>query len=153
MGKSQGNLHCAPPLPIPCTWECCLPITLDCPPVQSFHNTTVNFRVHAHVTFLVNGGERPLLMVYFLKRLKTSPFCWRWFCSCTINRLRHAFHCTRNISTNGALIPIYWACSFTDALDKLILLCVFHARAEHFQEQICIFLSFAHVQRVKKWLQ
>ena len=52
MGKSQGNLHCAPPLMIPHCWEPCLPIMLDCLPVQSFHNSTMNFRVHASVTFL-----------------------------------------------------------------------------------------------------
>ena len=31
-------------------------------PVKSFHNSSANFRVHASVTFLVNGDER-LLMV------------------------------------------------------------------------------------------
>ena len=75
-GKSQGNVHCAPPL-IPRSWERCLPITLDCPPVQSYHNSTVNCRVHASDTFLVNGDERPLLMVCFLIRLEMSPFFWR----------------------------------------------------------------------------
>ena len=44
MGKSQGNLRYAPLLPIPRSWEHCLPISLDCLPVQSFHNTTVNFQ-------------------------------------------------------------------------------------------------------------
>ena len=49
----RAILHCAPPLPIPCSWEHCLPIMLDCPPVQSFNNSTENFRVHVSVTFLV----------------------------------------------------------------------------------------------------
>ena len=90
---------------------------LDCLPVQSFHNSTANFRVHASITFLVNGDERPLLMVCFLKRLETSPCRWRWFCSRTINRLCHAFPRTQNIFTNGALIPkIYSACSFADTM-------------------------------------
>ena len=80
---------------------------LDCPPVQSFHNTTAKFRVHASVTFLVNGGRRPLLMMYFLKRLETSPFHRRWFSRCAINRLNHAFHCTRNNYTNGALTDLF----------------------------------------------
>ena len=141
-GKSQGNQHCAPPLPIPHSWERCLPITLDCLPVQSFHNTTVNFRVHACVTFLVIGGERPLLVVYFLKSLETSPFRWRWFCRCAINRLGHAFPNTQNVFTNGALIPIYSACNFVETLEKLLLLHVFHARAEHFWEYICIISAF-----------
>ena len=61
-----------------------MPITLDCPPVQSFHNTTANFKVHASITFLVNGGARLLLMVYFLKHLETSPFHWGRFCRCMI---------------------------------------------------------------------
>ena len=105
MGKSKGNWHCGPPLPILLFWESCLPIMLDCPPVQSFYNTTANFRVHASVIFHVNSGERPLLMVYFLKCLETSPFCWRGFCRCAINRLGHAFCRTWNVFTNGALIP------------------------------------------------
>ena len=36
---------------------------------------------------------------------------------------------------------------------NFFLLCVFRACAEHSREQICIFLSFAHVQRVRKWLR
>ena len=160
MGKSQGNLQCAPPLLIPRSWERCLPITLDCPPVQSFHSTTANFKVHASVIFLVNGGKRPLLMVYFPKRLETSPFHCRRFCRYTINRLGHDFPWTRNIFTNGALIPkIYSACSFADGMfssenfGKTFLFRIFRARAEHFREQICVFVSFAHAQRVKKWLR
>ena len=51
-----------------------LPITLDCPPVQSFHNNTANFRVHASVTFLVNSDKRPLLMGCILNHLEMSPF-------------------------------------------------------------------------------
>ena len=101
---------------------------LDCLPVQSFHKTTANFRVHASVTFLVNGGERPLLMVYFLECLETSPFHWRWFCRCKINRHGYAFRRTRNVFTNGALNPIYLACSFAETSEKLILLHVFHTR-------------------------
>ena len=97
---------------------------LKCPPVQSFHNTTANFRVHASVAFLVNSDERPLLMVYFLKCLETSPFRWRWFCRCAINRLGHAFYCTQNVFTNGVLIPIYSACSFVETSEKLLLLCL-----------------------------
>ena len=82
--------------------------------VQSFHNSTAKFRVHASVTFLIYGDERPLLMVCFLKCLGMSPFCWRRFCRFMINTLSHAFPCTQNIFTNGALIPkIYSACSFT----------------------------------------
>ena len=152
MGKSQGNLHCAPPLPIPHSWERCLPITLDCPPLQSFHTTTANFRVHASVTFLINGGERPLLMVYLLKPLETSPFHWRWFSRCATNRLSHAFRWTRNVFPNGALIPIYSACSFVETLEKLLLLWVFCARAEHFQEKFCITSVFRACAMLQKWL-
>ena len=93
-------IHCAPPLTIPRSWEPCLPITLDCPPVQSFHNGATKFRVHASVTFLINDDEKPLLMVGFLKRLETSPFHWR----------RHAFPPTWNNFANGALtLKIYLA--------------------------------------------
>ena len=122
----------------------------DCPPVLSFHNSTANFRLHASVPFLVNGDIRPLLMVCFLKHLEMSPFRWRRFCRCTINRLGHAFPRTWNIFTNGALIlKIYWACSFADAMfssgnfRKLFLLCVFCAHTEHSREQICIYLFCA----------
>ena len=51
--ENRRAIHCAPPILIPRSWEHCLPIMLDCPPVQSFHNSTVNFTVHASVTFLV----------------------------------------------------------------------------------------------------
>ena len=87
---------------------------LNCPPVKLFHNTTANFRVHASVTFLISSGERPLPMVYFLKHLETSPFHWRWFCKCAINRFCHAFRHAGNIFKNGALIPSYLACSFVE---------------------------------------
>ena len=118
-------------------------ITLDYPPVQSFHNITVNFRVHARVIFLVNGGERPLLMVCFLKRLETSPFRKRWFCRCAINKLCHAFRCTQNVFTNGTLIPIYLsACSFMETSEKLLLFHVFCASAEHFHKEVCIISVF-----------
>ena len=132
--ENQTAIHCAPPLPIPCSWERCLLITLDCPPVQSFHNITMNFRVHASVIFLVNNGERLLLMVYFFKCLERFPFPSRWFCRCVINRLSHAFHHTCNIFTNGALIPICSAWSFAETSEKLLLLHVFCARAKHFRE-------------------
>ena len=90
---------------------------LDHQPVQSFHNSTVNFRVHASVTFLVYGDEKPLLMGCFLKRLETSPFHKKWFCMCTVNRLSHAFPHTWDIFTNGALIlKIYSACSFANGM-------------------------------------
>ena len=155
--QNRRAVHCASPLLILSSWEHRLLITLDCLPGQSFHNSTANFRVHTSVTFLVNGDERPLLMVCFLKRLETSPCRWRWFCRRTINRLCHAFPRTQNIFTNGALIPkTYSTCSFADAMfssgnfrETLVLHRVFRARAEHFQEQICIFLSFAHAQCVQ----
>ena len=57
-----------------------LPITLDCLPVQSFHNSIENFRVHANITFLINGDKRPLLKGRFLKHLEMSPFRWKRFC-------------------------------------------------------------------------
>ena len=146
MGRSQGNLHCAPPLPMPCRWERCLPITLNCPPVRSYHSTTANFRVHESVAFLVNGGERPLLMVYFFKRLEPSPFPWRWFYRCAINRLGHAFHCTQNIFTNGALIPIYSAWNFggTSSASRL-------SRTRTALQRVHLhYSSFVHVQHVPK---
>ena len=155
--ENHRAIHCAPPLLILRSWERSLPITLiSPPPVQSYHNSTANFQVHTRVTFFVNGDERPLFMVYFLKRLETSPFRWRPFCRCPINRPCHAFPRAQNIFTNGTLIPkIYTACSFVDEMFssvKLFWLRVFRAHTEHFWEQISIFLSFAHVQRVQKWL-
>ena len=56
----------------------------------------------------------------FRKHLETSPFCWRRFCRCAINRLGHTFPQTRNVFTNGTLIAIiYLACSFADAMFSL----------------------------------
>ena len=93
--ENPRAIHCAPPLLILRSWERCLPIMLDCPPVQSYRNSTANFRVHRSATFLLNGNKRPLLMVCFLKHLETSPFSWRQFCRCAIKRLGHAFPWTR----------------------------------------------------------
>ena len=142
---------------IPRRWERCFCWSCSLSTSQSFHNGTANFRVHTSVTFFINGDERPLLMGCFLKCLETSPFCGRWFCRCAINRLGHAFPWTRNIFTNGALVPkIYSACSFMDVMfssgnfrETFFLLHVFRACAEHFWEQICIFLFFAHAQHVQ----
>ena len=101
----------------------------------------MNLRVHTSVTFLVIGDERPLFMVRFLRHLETSPFHWRQFCRCVINRLGHAFPRTRNIFTNGALIPkIYSACSFEDAMFS----------SGNFGETSLCFVSFAHVQSTSK---
>ena len=154
-------LHCAPPLPIPCSWEHCLPIRLDSPPVQSYHHSTANFRVHASVTFLVYGDERPLLMVCFLKRLETSPFCWSRFCRCVINRLGHAFPRTRNIFTNGAMIlKIYLACSFTDAMfssgnfGETSFCFVSFPHAHSTSENKSAYFCFSpHVRCIQKWLR
>ena len=162
MGKSQGNVHCAPPLLIQHSCEHCLQITLNCLPVQSYHNSTANFRVHASVTFLVNGDERPLLMGCFLKHLEMSPFHWRGFRKCTINRLNHTFPQTQNVFTYGALIPSInlfslqlHGCNllFGKLRRNLYLLHAFCAHAKHFQEQICVFPSSVHVQHIQKWLQ
>ena len=55
-----------------------------------------------------------------LKRLETSPFCWRQFRRSVINRLSHAFPRTRNVFTNGALIlTICSTCSFADEMISL----------------------------------
>ena len=97
MGKSQGNLP---------YWFCAaenvvFAYHVRCPPVQTFHNSIGNFRVHGKVTFLANGDERPLLMGCFLKRLEKSTFPWRRLCRCAIDRLGHAFPRTLNIFTNS----------------------------------------------------
>ena len=72
--KNHGTiLHYTPPLPIPPSWERCLPTMLDCLPVWSFHNSTANFRDQASATFLVYIDQRPLLKVFFLD-------CTVWKC-------------------------------------------------------------------------
>ena len=121
-------------------------IMLDCPPGQSFHSTA-NFRIHASVTFLISSEERPLLMGCFLEHLEMYFFRRTRFHA--ISRLGCAFPRTRNIFTNGVLIPkIYLAYSFGDAipswetLEKLFYLVSF-AHAEHFLQQICIFVFCA----------
>ena len=98
-------------------------------------------------------------MGWFIKHLETSPFCWRQFCRCTINRLGHAFPWTWNIFTNGTLIPTtYSACSYADAIffswnfRETFLLHVFCAHAEHFQEQICIVVFDACALHPKRTL-
>ena len=131
----RAVLHCEPPLPIPRSPECCFPITLNCLPVQSFHNSTANFKVDASVTFLVYGDERPLLMVSFLKHLKTSPFCWRWSCRYTtaILSLTHKMF--------SKMVPWFWKCLqlaafwmqwFLRNTSEKFLLHVFHTHAEHY---------------------
>ena len=66
-------------------------------PVKSFYNNTANCRVHASITFLVYGDERPLLVVCFLEGLEVSPFQWRRFYRYVNNRLSHAFSCKQNV--------------------------------------------------------
>ena len=72
-GKSQGNTLCTS-LTDSVQLRMLFADYMRHPPVQSFHNSTANFRVHASVTFLINHDERSLLMVCFLTRLETSPF-------------------------------------------------------------------------------
>ena len=64
-------------------------------PFQSFHNSTANFRVHASVTFLVGGDEKPFLMAFLLE------CCWQWFGRCVISRLSHAYLLAQNVLANG----------------------------------------------------
>ena len=156
MGKSQGNL----PYWFHAAENAVFANQARCLPVQSFHNSPGTFRVHASVTFLVNGDNRPLLMGCFLKCLEMSPFCWRWFCRCMINRLGRAFPQTQNIfdkwhpDSDDLFSLQLCRCNvlFRKLRRNFLLLRVFRARAEHFQKQICIFLSFAHAHRIKKWL-
>ena len=82
-----------------------------------------------------------------------SWFRWRQFWMCIINRFCDAFPRTRNFFWQ--IVPwfqrsIWFAaswmwCSLRETSEKL-LLCVFCACAAHFQEQICIFLSFTYMQ-------
>ena len=132
---------------------------LNCLPVQSFHNSTANFRVHASVTFLVFSDERLLLMVLCLERLKTSLFPWIWLGRCTIIGLSQTFPLTQNMFIDGALIlKLCWSCSFADAcslsqtLDKLPLR-DFHTRTEHFREQIRKFQHLVQAPCIQKRLQ
>ena len=119
-----------------------LPIMLVCPPVQSFYNSTVNFRDHASATFLVNDDKRPLLKGYFLNCLETSSFRWRQFCRCVINKLGHAFSQTQNVFTNGALIlKISSVCSFTDTMFS----------SGNFRETFFFcFMYFVHTQSISE---
>ena len=54
-----------------------------------FHNSTMNFRVHASVTFLINGDNAT--QGYAFLNISKPPFPWRWCCRRAINRLGHAF--------------------------------------------------------------
>ena len=117
-------------------------IMLNCPPVKSLHNSSVSFRVHASVTFLVNEDERQLLMVCFFKRLETCPFHWRRFCRYVISRLGNAFPRIQNIFTNGTLISkIYSAYSFADAM---------YSSGNIGETFFFCFVSFAHAQSTSK---
>ena len=88
-------------------------------------------------------------MVYFLKRLETSPFRWGWFCMYAIKRLGHAFCHTQNVFTKDTLTPTYSACSFAETLQQL-LLHVFRAQAEHFRELICIVFCLSRMHNTSK---
>ena len=127
---------------------------------QSNHIITANFRVHASVTFLTNGDERPFLMVAFLNVWKRLLFTGDGFSGArSIDSamlfldfetfLQMAPWFQRSIH----LAALWMRCSLWETPEKLLLLCVFHAGTEHFRKQICIFLSFAHAQCVQKWLQ
>ena len=119
-----------------------------------------NFRVHTRVILLIYSDERPLLIVCFFQCLETSHFCCRWFSRHAIYRLSHTFPSTWNVFTYGApILKIYSACSFMDircslleTLEELRQLHVFYACAEHFWEQICMFLASMHAQSIRKWL-
>ena len=134
MGKSQGN-------PTLCTSH--TDSAKVSSPVQSFHNSTAKFRVHTSVTSLIySSDERHFSWYSFLKRLEMSSFFL-------------AGNGLTNASVNGALILFgLQLCGCGVLFGKLqrdfFLLCVFHACAEHFQEQICIFLSFVPAQPIQK---
>ena len=123
---------------------------LDCLPVESFHNTTANFSVNTSVTFLVNGGERPLLMVYFLECLETSPFRWRWFCRCKINRHGYAFRRTRNVFTNGAQFRSIWLAALWKSWRNFFCFLSFMHEHSTSKSKSALFLSFMHAQRIQK---
>ena len=138
MGKSQGNL----PYWFHAAENVVFANHVRCPPVQTFHYSTGNFRVHVSVTFLINGDERPLLMGCFLKCLEMSPFRWRGFRKCTINRLNHTFIQTGNVFTNSALIP-------SINLFRLQLhSCKFYLG--NFEETFICFMPFVHTQSTSK---
>ena len=64
-----------------------------------------------------------------------SPFHWRQFCRCMINRPSHAFPWTQNVFTNCSLIlTIYSSCSFMDAMFS----------TGNFGETFSCFMSFTH---------
>ena len=108
-----------------------LPITLDCLPVKSFHNSTANFRVHASVNFL-----KMVLQV-------CDGFAGVRSIDSAMLSLQH-----EKFLTNGTrIVMIYSACSFMDAMFSLgnfreAFFCFMSfVHAEHFQWQIWIFLS------------
>ena len=152
MGKSQGILHCAPPIPILCSWERCLPIMFDCPPVQSFHNTTANFRVHASVTFSSTVAKDHFSWCTFLNIWKHLLFAGDGFggvrskdsamfsivCE-TFSQMAPWFQSTRLAASLKLQRNLFCFVSFV------------HAQSTS-ESKFALFLSFVHAQRVQKCL-
>ena len=154
--KVTGQSYIVKCLLIPQSWEHCLLITHSnhfmrelrsskFMQVSSFSTTVIKKQNTSHGMLSLTIGN-------------ISFFGWRWFCRCMINRLSHAFPQT-NVFT---MTPWFWKtiwlaalrmlCSLRLTSEKLLLLHVVHACAEHFWQQICIFPSFVQMQRIQKWL-
>ena len=89
----------------------------DWMPVQSFHNSTANFRVHASVTFLVYGDNTTYCGMLFLNIWKLLLFNGDGFAGVQTTDPAMISLLYETFFTNCALIlKIYSACSFMDVM-------------------------------------
>ena len=144
--NQRAILHCAPRLLILHGWECCLLITHDCLPVQSFHNRAVNFRVvtkghisrysslnvRKHFFFTGDGlaGMQSAVSAMLSLTQETFLHMVRWFWS------------------SVWLAALQMRCSLWENLEKLLLLRVF-VHAQSTSKDKSAYPSFAHMQSVK----
>ena len=100
----------------------------------------------------LNGDERPLLMVCFLKH-------WRWLCRCTIKtRLRFPSYTKRFYkwhldSKNLFGLELPRCDVLSGKLHRNCFCFVFFELVQSTSESKFAYLSFTHVQRIQKWLR
>ena len=165
-GKITGQSYFVHlPYQLCAAWGCCLPITLDCLLVLSFHDRLTvlqTFRLHTSVTCLIYSdwkaasygiiswtSEKDFITgdglagvqsvgldsAMFSLSHKTFLQMASWFWSST------------------QLAASWMQCSFQETSAELLWCLVFCTCAEHLWEQISLFLSFVLMQHINKRLR
>ena len=159
MGKSQGSLFCALPFRF-CEAEnaLCRSLSTVC---QSSHFTTVlqtsEFMQESSFLSMMTKSHFSYAFSNIWKHLLFTGDCFAGVLSIysVMLFLAHGtfLHMAPWFQRSIQLAASWMQCSLQETLEKLLLLSVFYTHAKHFREQICIFLSFTHVQHVQKWLR